>query len=198
MSELESLSDPELQELLINDDYRAFTTLYGRYSVSVKGFLLKLLKSAALSEDIAQEVFIKIWANRKKLNEIRTFKAYLFISARNRALDSLKAAFRSDVAMSEIVSNFVAQRSTTDEDLLNKEYLNFLNRILDSLPERSREIFSLCREQGKSYDEVASILGISRNAVKNHMVYSMKVLRNSVEKELGISLSVLLAIIFRP
>ncbi|HEY0177742.1 MAG TPA: RNA polymerase sigma-70 factor [Pedobacter sp.] len=197
MSELELLSDLELQQLLINDDYRAFTILYGRYSAAVKSFLLKLLKSAALSEDIAQEVFIKIWANRKRLSEIKTFRAYLFIAARNRALDSLKAAFRSDVAMSEIVSNFVSHRSTTEEDLLSKEYLNFLNSVLNSLPERSREIFSLCREQGKSYEEVASILGISRNAVKNHMVYSMKVLRHSVEKELGISLSVLLAIIFR-
>lgn len=197
MAKLESLSDLELQQLLVNDDYQAFTILYGRYATAINHFLLKILKSVELSEDIAQEVFIKIWSNRKLLTEIKTFKAYLFVAARNRALDSLKAAFRSDVAMSEIVHSFVAQRSTTEEDLLTKEYLSFLNRVLDSLPARSREIFSLCREQGKSYEEVASILGISRNAVKNHMVYSMKVLRSSVETELGISLSILLAVIFK-
>lgn len=197
MAKLESLSDLELQQLLVNDDYQAFTILYGRYATAINHFLLKILKSVELSEDIAQEVFIKIWSNRKLLTEIKTFKAYLFVAARNRALDSLKAAFRSDVAMSEIVHSFVDQRSTTEEDLLTKEYLSFLNKVLESLPARSREIFSLCREQGKSYEEVASILGISRNAVKNHMVYSMKVLRSSVETELGISLSILLAVIFK-
>jgi RNA polymerase sigma-70 factor (family 1) len=197
MTKLESLSDIELQQLLINDDYRAFTILYGRYSVAIHQFLLKILKSVALTEDIVQEVFIKIWINRKLLSRIKTFRAYLFIAARNRALDSLKAAFRSDVAMGEVIHNFVICRSTTEEDLLSKEYLNFLNTVLASLPERSREIFSLCREQGKSYEEVAGILGISRNAVKNHMVYSLKVLRGSVEKELGISLSILFAIIFK-
>jgi len=197
MTKLESFSDLELQQLLINDDYRAFTILYGRYSASIHQFLLKILKSAELTEDIVQEVFIKIWVNRKLLAQIKTFRAYLFISARNRALDSLKAAFRSDVAMSEVIHHFVAHRSTTEDDLLTREYLNFLNSILNSLPERSREIFSLCKEQGKSYEEVAGILGISRNAVKNHMVYSMKILRSSVEKELGISLSILFAIIFK-
>lgn len=197
MTKLESLSDIELQQLLINDDYRAFTILYGRYSVAIHQFLLKILKSVVLTEDIVQEVFIKIWINRKLLSRIKTFRAYLFIAARNRALDSLKAAFRSDVAMGEVIHNFVICRSTTEEDLLSKEYLNFLNTVLASLPERSREIFSLCREQGKSYEEVAGILGISRNAVKNHMVYSLKVLRGSVEKELGISLSILFAIIFK-
>jgi RNA polymerase sigma-70 factor (family 1) len=197
MTELVSLSDLELQQLLVAGDYRAFNVLYGRYAISIKQFLLKLLKSVELTEDIAQEVFIKIWSNRKQLAGIKTFKAYLFIVARNHALDSLKAAFRSDVAMSEVVRNFVAIRSATEEELLTKEYQAFLNRILASLPARSREIFSLCREQGKSYEEVADILGISRNAVKNHMVYSMKVLRNSVETELGISLSVLLVVLFK-
>jgi RNA polymerase sigma-70 factor (family 1) len=197
MTKLESFSDLELQQLLIYDDYRAFTVLYGRYSASIHHFLLKILKSAELTEDIVQEVFIKIWVNRKLLAEVKTFRAYLFIAARNRALDSLKAAFRSELAMSEIIRSFEVQRSTTEEDLLSREYLNFLNGVLNSLPSRSREIFSLCKEQGKSYEEVAGILGISRNAVKNHMVYSMKVLRNSAEKELGISLSILLAIIFK-
>jgi RNA polymerase sigma-70 factor (family 1) len=197
MTKLESFSDLELQQLLIYDDYRAFTVLYGRYSASIHHFLLKILKSAELTEDIVQEVFIKIWVNRKLLAEVKTFRAYLFIAARNRALDSLKAAFRSELAMSEIIRSFEVQRSTTEEDLLSREYLNFLNGVLNSLPSRSREIFSLCKEQGKSYEEVAGILGISRNAVKNHMVYSMKVLRNSAEKELGISLSILLVIIFK-
>jgi len=192
MADLASLSDAELQQQLAQHDYQSFTTLYNRYALVVKRFLIKILKSEELAEDVCQEVFIKIWSNREQLLHIQSFKSYLFVVARNHALDYLRAAFRSDVAMKEIVQSFVAQRSTTEEALLEKEYVKFLNRILEALPERSRMIFSLCKEQGKSYDEAASILGVSRNAIKNHMVYTLKVLRYATEKELGIPLSILL------
>ncbi|EHQ31203.1 RNA polymerase sigma factor [Mucilaginibacter paludis] len=197
MAEVEVLSDAELQELMVNGDYQAFTVIYSRYVNPLKQFLFKILKSTELTEDITQEVFIKVWANRAKLAQIKSFKAYLYIAARNHALDSLKAAFRSEVAMGEVIRSFIEQRDSTAENLLDKEYRLFLDRVLASLPERTREIFALCREQGKSYDEVADILGISRNAVKNHMVFSMKILSNSVKKELGISLSILLTVLFR-
>jgi len=196
MTEGELRTDAELLEQLIDGNYRAFTTIYHKYAVAVQRFVVKILKSAELSEDITQEVFILIWTNRNKLRPVKSFKAYLFVTARNRALDSLKAAFRSEVAMSEIIHHFVAQRNITDEDLLDKEYRAFLDRILATLPERTRDIFSLCREQGKSYEEVADVLGISRNAVKNHMVLSMKMIGSSVKKDLGISLALLLACIF--
>lgn len=197
MTNAELRTDSELLELIIEGNYQAFTAIYNRYVADIKRFLLKILKSAELTDDIAQEVFIQIWANRGKLSQVKSFKAYLFIAARNRALDSLKAVFRSEAAMGEIIQNFVAQRNTIDEEILDKEYRLFLDGILATLPERTRQIFALCREHGKSYDEVAQMLGISRNAVKNHMVLSMKILGSSVKKELGISLTLLLACVFR-
>jgi RNA polymerase sigma-70 factor (ECF subfamily) len=197
MTEAEHCTDAELLELIIDGNYRAFTIIYNRYSIAVKRFLLKILKSAELTEDITQEVFIVIWTNRSKLSQVKSFKAYLFVTARNRALDSLKAAFRSETAMGEIIYNFVSQRNVTDEHLLDKEYRLFLDSILATLPERTRYIFSLCREQGKSYEEVADTLGISRNAVKNHMVLSMKIISSSVKRDLGISLSLLLVCVFK-
>ena len=189
--------DEELLELIVDGNYQAFTTLYNRYAVNLKQFLLKILKSAELTDDIAQEVFIQVWTNRGKFSHVKSFKAYLFIAARNRALDSLKVAFRSDTAMGEIVQSFVAQRNATDEEMLDKEYRMFLDGVLASLPARTRQIFGLCREQGKSYEEVAQMLGISRNAVKNHMVHSMKILGNSVKKELGISLILFITCVFK-
>lgn len=189
-------TDEELLEFIINGDYQAFTIIYNRYAAAVRQFIIKALKSAELTEDITQEVFIQLWANRLKLSQVKSFKAYLFITARNRALDSLKTALRSEVAMGEIVQSFVAQRNATDEELLDKEYRLFLDNLLATLPERTRQIFVLCREHGKSYNEVAQMLGISRNAVKNHMVFSIKVLGSSAKKELGISLTLLLACVF--
>jgi RNA polymerase sigma-70 factor (family 1) len=193
---VELYTDADLLELIIADNNEAFTVIYNRHFPQLKLFVLKLLKSPELSEDITQEVFMLIWTNRAKLNRVNSIKAYLFISARNRALDCLKAAFRSEVAMSVVIQNYVEHRDVTADGLLDKEYSAFLDRILATLPERSRQIFALCREQNKSYDEVANILGISRNAIKNHMVLAMKVLRTAAKNELGVTLMLWLILVF--
>jgi len=148
-----------------------------------------------MAEDLTQEVFIKIWENRETLYNVQSFKNYLFVTSRNHTLNAMKKAFRSEAAMGVMISSFVSTRNTIEEDVIHGEYLEFLNSVLNSLPQRTRDIFKMCREQGKSYDEVATELGISRNAVKNHMVASIKALSLSVRKELGLPLSVFLIIL---
>lgn len=192
----EVFREDELLSLLVKGDETAFRRLYNQYNRPLYSFVVKYVHSSPLAEDLVQEVFIKIWENHKQLEHVRSFKAYLFTTARNHTLNSLKKAFRSETAASEIINTFCSLRNGTEDHLLDKEYLSFLNKILNSLPPRSREIFCLCREQKKTYEEVAQTMGISRNAVKNHMVFSMKVLRTSAEKELGISLSILFSLLY--
>jgi len=196
MELLHASSDEELLPALISGRAEAFSVLYERYHRNIYQFIYKYVHSAAMADDLSQEVFIKIWNNRMQLKQVRSFKGYLLVTARNHTLNSLKAALRTENAMGEVVRNFVAQRKATDERLVEADYAAFLQRELDKLPERSREIFRLCRQEGRSYEEVAQELGISKSAVKNHMVFSMKVLKNSVEKELGVSLATVLAVIF--
>lgn len=177
------------------NDEKAFLVIFDLYFKNLCAFVEKYVQSRELSEDIVQEVFIKIWENRANLSEIQSFKSYLFTCAKNHTLNFLKKATRSELAMGELVNNYCLIRNQTEEKILDKEYLTCFNKILDSLPNRSREIFKLCREQKKSYEEVAQIMGISKNAVKNHMVYSMKQLKEVVKTELGISLSILITIL---
>lgn len=191
------LSDCELQAKIIVGDEYAFAELYQRYHSAIYGFIKKFVHSSALAEDLSQEVFIKIWQLRSRLGEIKSIRAYIFIMARNHSLNSIKKAFRSTVTMAEVVNGFTEERSHLEEDLLSKQYQQYLQKALAALPSRTREIFTLCREHGKSYDEVASALGISRNAVKNHMVGSMKILSAAIERDLGISLSLLLVLLYK-
>ncbi len=159
--------------------------------------MIHLIHSPELSEDICQEIFLKIWESREKLSDIRSFRAYLFITARNHTFNVLKKAARSDAGMSEIIRHFDTSRNSTEEDVQNNEYLDFIRRKLEELPPRSREIFRMCREQSKSYDEVAAELGITRDAVKSRMVHAMKVLKSSVENEIGLPLAIFLVLLDR-
>lgn len=185
-------SEKELLQQMLAGDENGFVGLYEIYNRSIYNFILKYVSSIPLAEDLTQEVFIKIWENRSGLAAVQSFKAYLFITARNHTINSLKSVFRSEAAIGNLLSGFIQLRNSTEEDLLHKDYLLFLKKALNELPARSREIFKLCREEEKSYEEVARSLNISRNAVKNHMVHSMKVLSTSIKKEFGISLSLLI------
>lgn len=195
MSNERDNSEKELLQQLIAGDENGFVGLYEIYNRSIFSFILKYVSSTPLAEDLTQEVFIKIWESRLNLIGVKSFKAYLFITARNHTLNSLKVVFRSKAAIGEVIAGFVDLRNDTEEDMLHKDYVVFLKKTLNELPARTREIFKLCREEEKSYDEVAKSLNISRNAVKNHMVHSMKVLSSSVKKEFGISLTIIIALL---
>lgn len=192
-----TFNDQELTSRLAELDEYAFAEVYKRYKSKICAFVKKFVNSGQMAEDLTQEVFLKIWEAGAKLHEVQSIKAYLFITAKNHTLNSLKKALRSDVAMGVVINAYVDERSTIEEDLISKEYADYLQKVLATLPARSREIFKLCREQGKTYDEAASALGISRNAIKNHMVATMKVLSSAVEKDLGISLSLFLAMLLK-
>jgi len=138
-----------LQRLIAGDE-DAFANIYKKFNRSIYHFIVKYVSSSQMAEDLAQEVFIKLWENRENLGNVQSFRSYLFVTARNHTLNAMKTAFRSEAAMGVIVNSFVNTRSTIEEDIIHGEYLEFLNRVLNSLPQRTREIFKMCREQGKN------------------------------------------------
>jgi RNA polymerase sigma-70 factor (ECF subfamily) len=175
---------------LSDNDEVAFTTLYNQYFNAVNLFVLKFVKSPQLSEDITQEVFIKIWEGRDKLAEIKSFKAWLFTVARNHTLNILKKISNESAGMGEVLKNYKQQHNPVEDTIAEGEYMQQLNEILNSLPPKTREVFRLCREEQKSYDEVIQILGISRSAVKKHMVRSHKAFKENINGKLEISIGI--------
>lgn len=168
-------------------DENAYKSMYHQYEEAIFRLVKKYIKSPELAKDAAQEIFIKVWEKRDKLLHVRDFQPFLFNFARNHAIDVLRAAGRSSIVMGEIARQFNDRSGVFEDETLHKEYRLFIKRTIDSLPPRSREVFLLCREQGKSYQEVATALGISRSAVRKHMVLSMQKFRDAAENELGVS-----------
>ena len=166
-------------------DGLAFGKIYDHYHPRIYLFVLKFVKSSQLAEDLTQEIFIKIWDDRNQLNEKGSFRAWLFVVARNHTLNFLKKASRESIGVGEIARNYQVQSNPIEEQLLEKEYQEKVQEVLNTLPERTREVFRLCREEEKSYEEVTKILGISRNAVKKHMIRSNKVFKDKLKLALG-------------
>ncbi|WAC13119.1 RNA polymerase sigma factor [Dyadobacter pollutisoli] len=174
---------------ITNGSERAFSTLYETYFGDLHRFVMRFVKVEEHAEDICQEVFIKIWNSRESMSEVQSFKAYLYVLAKNHSFNFLKHASVERALQDEILSHALQLTSATEEDFQNAEYLMYIEKILGQIPDRSREVYELCKENGNSYQMTAEQLGISRNAVKKHMVRTNKFLRLSVLKDFGISLS---------
>lgn len=190
-------SEKELLTQLQQGDHLAFEQLYSSHYAKVYSLILKYVHSPELSQDFTQEVFMKIWEKRQHLSHVESFKAYLLVTARNYTINMLKKIAATEAAQSEVLANYPQQKNIVEDDLVTEEYILFLENVLNGLPERTRKIFRMCRDEGKSYEEAAAALGISGNAVKNHMVSSMKALRQMAEKDLGIPLNILLLVFFQ-
>lgn len=180
---------------LVEGDENAFKTLYDRYGEVIFRLVLRYLASEEMARDIAQEILIKIWEKRSELGRIRNFQAYLLHTARNYAIDVLRAASRSDIAKGEIARQFYNRDTCFDDETLSRDYRSFIKRTIDTLPARAREVFLLHREEGKSYDEIAAALGISRNAVRNSMHLALDKFRAAAREEFGMSWELLLPIL---
>lgn len=177
--------DSVLKRLQAGDEH-AFNIIYQHYFSFVCNKVARLLHSPQLAEDVTQEIFIKIWEGRSGLAEVKSFPSYLFITARNHSINVLKSAARSEAGMGEIIRHFHAAPQPANDEIQNNEYVRFIRKKTEELPPRTKEIFLLCREQSKTYSEVAAALGITRDAVKSRMMHAMKLLRDSAENEMGL------------
>ena len=193
MSAVSSLTDSQLLSRFREGDQAAFGQLYEKYHGVTYNFLYRFLKSPDLSEDLTQEVFIKFWDKREEIGMLLSVKSYLLTMAKNHAFNFLKRAGVDRNAMAEIIKHYPAEGNSLENALHFNDYKRYLDEILATLSPQSREVFRLCRQEGRTYDETAALLGISRNTVKKHMVRSMKILSEAVQRDLGISLTLLLA-----
>ena len=184
-----------LLDQIATGNEKAFNKLHDFYRPGIYRFIYKFIKSSELSNDICQEVFMKIWEERYTIQEINSFKSYLFTITRNYTFNFLKRAAIEDRIKAEVLKSYCLSTNYTEESLLTKEYQQFLQTVLDTLPPQSRTVFKLCRQQEKSYEEAAQILGVSNNAIKKHMVKSMKVIKFAVRKDMGIAFSLCMEVL---
>ncbi|GHE28549.1 RNA polymerase sigma factor [Sphingobacterium griseoflavum] len=163
-------------------DEKAFTSLYNQYFATVYPFVLGYLKSPDMAEDVSQEIFVKVWQDRERLRDVRCFKAYVLVIAKNQTLNYLRKIFRTKALLAEVLHHYQRNVAADDHKVISKEYQDHLQRALRQLSPTSKLIFQRCREEKRSYDEVAEEMGISKHAIKKHMVRTMKTLRIMLER----------------
>lgn len=170
--------EKELLLQLQQDSEQAFEKLYMLYSARLFGNLLKLTKSETDAQEILQEVFIKIWDNRRQIDTEKSFRSYLFKIAENKVYDLFRKVARDKKREEQIIFLSTSDYVYIEESLLNKETISILNKAIESLPPQRQQVFRLCKLEGKSYKEAGELLGISVSTISDHIVKATKTIRS--------------------
>ena len=177
-----SQKDTFLIRELKNSNEQAFEQLYYQYHRSLYGFLMKMIGSRKEVEDIIQEVFIRIWERRRDLNENLSFCGFLFTIGKNLCLNYI----RDDQSGRRVKEHLKQIIDRSLDDVEQVVYFNELEQmvqqVLEQLPYRQQQVYTLNRIKGYSRHEIASMLHISIATVDMHMSKALKTLRNHLYK----------------
>jgi RNA polymerase sigma-70 factor, ECF subfamily len=157
-----------------------FNTWYSKLCSYANGFL----KDIDASEEIVQEVMLKIWINREKLEITSSIQGYLFRAVRNGSLNLLKHVnIREEYKTFKEREDSTLQRSH-EEEMMVSELEVKIRKAIDSLPVERRRVFIMSRYDGMTYREIAENLGISVKTVENQMSKALKFLREELAEYL--------------
>ncbi|ANI90539.1 hypothetical protein A9P82_01025 [Arachidicoccus ginsenosidimutans] len=193
----ETYSDAQLVELLNADDEAAFTALYHRYALRLFADVVKLVKNEDRAQEILQEVFIKVWLARDRIDSEKSFRSYVFKIAENQVFGFFRTAARDKKLMEELKVSASEYFMPSEPDTENAESKDaILREVIDRLPPQQKKVLTLCKLEGKSYKEVGEELGLSVSTVKNHIVKGTQTVREHIFNHPDISTGVLLFFIF--
>lgn len=152
--------------------------LFDMYARSVASVLSYYSSDKTQVEDWVQEVFVKVWENRDKIDpQHPNIKGYLLRMTRNHALYKLRRKNASHAVGENDLDNIPSSDHTIMESIIERELTQAYRKALERVPPRTREAFILSRDKGLTYNEIAVRMGISPRTVENQISHALKVLR---------------------
>jgi RNA polymerase sigma-70 factor (ECF subfamily) len=177
-------------------DRKAFEQVFRAYYAALVRFALEILKDQDAAEDRVQEVFVKLWERREKIEIQTSLKAYLYMAVKNHCLNKLKTEARTQWMDDEQESEIHSGLAATDARVQTKLMASHIDQAIEMLPPRCALIFKMSRFEEKSYKEIAEALDLSVKTVEHQMGKALFLLRKYLAPYLQIWLTAFLADFF--
>lgn len=165
--------------LLKSGNSQALTLVYDQYSPHLYAKILSMVKDADIAQELLQDVFLKVWHNRERIDPSQSFQAWIFTIAVNIVYDYYRKLSRDTKIQQEMMQNFTAMYYANDDYIID-ERRDLLNKALVKLPPQRLLVFKMCKIEGLSYQEVAEKLNISTSTVSNHLVKATKAIKDHI------------------
>lgn len=182
-----------------NGDSEAFGKIYTYFKDAVLANILKIIHQPHIAEDILQDTFVKLWENRSRFSDKQSVAAWLFRVSYHSSIDHIRGMLRAKLKTETSLLLEEEGKMENQQELLHEVYHKeaLLQEAISMLPPKKRQVFELCKLEGKSYAEVSEALNIAKSTVKDYIIESNKSIKKHVlTKYSQSSYSLLLYIIF--
>jgi RNA polymerase sigma-70 factor (ECF subfamily) len=160
------IEDRELMMKVKEGDEDAFRVLFERYRGKLMRYIFGMIGNYSVTEDIVQEVFLKLFLSRKRYKPVSSFRAYIYRIAHNTCVNFLKSRRYKELSHLSIERVNGNVPPSFDESGEERERIEILKREMKNLPEKQRTAIQLALLEGMSYEEIAQVIGCSYNAAK--------------------------------
>lgn len=183
-------NDKNLATLLKQGDKKAYDFLMYSYYQKLCSYAFTLTNDSFKSEDIVQNVMVKLWEHRKNIQFNKSIKSYLYRSVYNEFIDS----FRKDAKIIFIEKKYIEALDVIveDDNLDIEQLISEVNEEINKLPKKCKQVFLLNKKEGLTHKEIAIHLNISIKTIEGHMTRAFKILN----KKLGEKIEPLLFLLF--
>lgn len=186
-------NEPVLLQKIANGDWEAYTELFNHYLPKLSQYISPFTAhSKQDTEEVIQEVFLKIWEKKESLVVIRCFDGYLFKMAKNKLTDILLGQKALQTKHNGYALLKPTAHSEPEQSLLYTEYYEAARVAIDSLSPKLKTVFLMSTEEDLALDEIASTLSIPKETVKKRLYLASTSIRNYLYSSAGLAKSILL------
>lgn len=171
--------------LLKEGSHKAFQWIYNYYWSQVYNFTRLYITSIEESKEIVQEVFIKLWETKHRINENNNIKGFLFIVTRNTIFNikrnNLNEEYYKMSVLKAYSENDTTNYSEVEEEIYASELKDYIDLLIDALPEKQKKIFILSRKENLTNKEIAEKMNLNIKTVEAYITKSLKYLKENID-----------------
>ena len=170
--------EARLITLLADDSEYAFQLLFDRYRNRIYQTAIRYLKSPVLAQEVVQDVFLKLWFERKNIRKDMPVEAWLFTIAKNNLLNRLKKLASEWKALKNLKLPTSQVADSPEDKVQESQYDQLLQEALQTLSDQQQTVFLLSRNEHLTYAQIAEKMDISPLTVKTHMSRALDAIRS--------------------
>lgn len=180
------VNEKELLTRVAARDEAAFRQLFDIHYNKLAAFVQRLTKSTNITEELVQDVFVRVWQNRSELTSINNFEAWIYVLARNHVFNQLKKMAREQKQLLEWFEQAEPCIFDTINDDDTVDYFSFIERSIEKLPQQQKKIYLLKRQDGLKNEEIAKQLNLSLKTVKRHFTLALRSIKHNAKQSIEI------------
>jgi RNA polymerase sigma-70 factor (family 1) len=174
-------NEPELLGLISQGDRDAFRAFYTHYYGYVQRYIALFEPSGGSLDELTQDVFVRIWEKREHLGKVESLKSYLFLITRNVVFNYLRS-LKVQQKVRELDGLPEPAGEDPENEILFRQYYRIAQEAVEKLPPGRRKVLKMSIDEGKSLDEIASELNISRAGVKKQLYAATAFVRQYLQE----------------